>query len=108
ATWCPPCRESIPVLQELYRDYAKKGFTVVGVSLDQDPSAVAPFAREKNLTYPILLAGESNVSELYGVRGIPTIYLLNKEGQIVDRWIGYDSSYRDEWRGSIDKLLLNS
>ena len=105
ATWCPPCRVSIPVLQEIHKEYESRGLAVVGVSVDQELAAVAPFVREQGITYPVLLGGESDVSEVYQVRGIPTVYLLDKEGRVVRHWVGFDPGYANEWRRAVEKLL---
>ncbi len=105
ATWCPPCRYSIPALEALHREFQARGFQVVGVSLDENTAAVAPFVKEKGITYTVLLGGESDVADLYGVRGIPSLYLIDKEGRVARRWVGYDPKYDKEWRDSIAQLL---
>jgi peroxiredoxin len=107
ATWCPPCRQSIPALQELHKEYSSKGFLVVGVSLDEDPGVVPEFVKQEGIDYPILLGGESDVSLSYEVRGIPAMYLVDKQGRVVRRWIGYDSPMKKEWRDSINALLTS-
>ena len=107
AIWCPPCRMSIPALEKLNKEYSSRGLQVVGVNLDEDSSGVPDFVKENSMQYPILMGAESDVSELYQVRGIPTMYLIDKNGAIVRRWIGYDPKLQKEWRQSIDNLLTS-
>ena len=105
ATWCPPCRESIPALVKLYDEYESRGLQVLGISMDDDASDVERFVRENRIRYPVLLGGESNIGALYRVRGIPTLYILDEEGRAVRHWVGYDSSLPAEWRRVLDRIL---
>jgi len=90
ATWCPPCRAEIPHFVELYDRYKEKGLEVVGISLDWNANrVVGPFAQENNITYPILI-GDDKVTELYGgIISIPTTFILDRDGYIRKRYIGY-------------------
>lgn len=107
ATWCPPCRESIPAIKKLHTEYAPKGLEVLGISVDENPAAVGPFVKKNEIPYTILLGGESDVSERYSVRGIPAIYLVDQSGNVVRHWVGYDPSFQKEWRETIDQLLVS-
>lgn len=105
ATWCPPCRVSIPAMEELHKEYGPKGLQVLSISMDEETGLVAPFAREHGMTYPILLGAASDVSERYRVRGIPALYLVDQDGKLVRQWLGFDDSVPKQWRESLDKLL---
>jgi thiol-disulfide isomerase/thioredoxin len=84
ATWCPPCRVSIPHLIQLHKEYKDKG--VVFVSLTDEPrGTVEPFAKEMGMGYAI--GGDSSSSEAYGVRGIPTAFIISRQGQVA--WEGH-------------------
>ncbi len=107
ATWCPPCRASIPALKELNKEYEGKEFDIVGMNLDEDPSVVTPFMEQIGINYKILLAGHSDVAERYGVQGIPAFFLLNQKGEVVKKWTGFAPSYAKEWRQAIDQLLAH-
>ena len=104
ATWCPPCRMEIPHFQELHEEYAGKGLVVLGVSLDQGGlSAVRPFVEQNGVTYPVLI-GDRNVANAYGgIRGIPTTFILDRNGRIVEKYVGYRS--KDVFEGVVKKLL---
>lgn len=90
ATWCPPCREEIPgyiALQEKYRD---AGLVIVGVSLDQGgPRVVKDFAAKMNINYPLVMGDEAVVDAFGGVEGIPTTFVIGRDGQIVHKKVGY-------------------
>lgn len=104
ATWCPPCRMEVPHLQELYEKYGDEGFVVVGISLDQGGAAdVKPFAAQYGVTYPTLIGDQRTASLYGGIRGIPTLFLIDKEGNIFQRYVGYRA--KEELEAEIQKLL---
>jgi thiol-disulfide isomerase/thioredoxin len=86
ATWCGPCRKELPHLREAFDNYRRHGFQVVGVSLDNDMDALRKFLDDQSLPW-VTLAGRSNqdLAIKYGVAGIPTMFLVDKEGKIVAR-----------------------
>lgn len=90
ATWCPPCRKSMPELQALHAKYAKQGFTVVGISIDEGGAGkVKKFVAAKKITYPIAIdAGKNPAWDAFRVKAVPAAYLLDREGRIVAQWTG--------------------
>ena len=90
ATWCIPCRKAMPELQALHRKYADRGFSVVGVSIDEKgASKVRKFVTSKKITYPIAVDAERNSAwEAFRVKAVPAAYLLDREGRIVAQWTG--------------------
>lgn len=84
ATWCGPCRKAIPELQELYDKHNADGLEIVSVSLDKDLDALATFLDETDMPW-IHLAGDetSKMAENYGVRGIPSMLLVDRQGKIL-------------------------
>jgi len=104
ATWCPPCRMSIPALVKLNGRFSKKDFEIVGVSLDRDPAAVPPFIKDRRVPYRVLYANES-VAEKYLVEAIPTFFLLDREGIVRKKWAGFTPGLPDEWEKEIERLL---
>jgi len=90
ATWCPPCRKEIPSLIQLQKDYGAKGFTVIGISTDQGGAGlVDKFAQKMEINYPVLLSDSETPTAFGGILGIPTSFLVNKEGNVVKRYDGY-------------------
>lgn len=105
ATWCPPCRESIPHLIELNQKYNKQGLQILGLSADEDgEKVVKAFVAEKKINYPVAMAGEQLLTD-YGLRSIPTIYVINKKGVIAERYMGFSDDMAKSMEALIKKLL---
>ena len=92
ATWCGPCRESIPHLIQLYKNYREKGFEVVGMSIDKgDGEAVRRFVKSMDIPYPVVIAPE-DVVRRYQVTGIPASFLIDKQGKVREKMVGFSSA----------------
>ena len=90
ATWCPPCMEEIPDLIKIQDQFSPKGFSVIGLSVDQGgPSAVASLVKKKEINYPVLMADAETMQNFGGVYGIPVSFLVNKAGNVVKKYTGY-------------------
>jgi len=89
ATWCPPCREEMPLLQATYTRLASKGVVVIGVNAGEDVRAVRQYVQELNLTFPILLeTTQWKAVEGYQVPGLPTTYFIDSKGRLIDQNVG--------------------
>lgn len=89
ATWCGPCRLEIPNFVRLQSKYRQQGLVILGLSLDQDgEKSVKPFAEEHDVNYPMLLASPETANLYGGVVGIPTTFVLDRQGRIVKKFIG--------------------
>ncbi|UCB50610.1 MAG: TlpA family protein disulfide reductase [Deltaproteobacteria bacterium] len=102
ATWCPPCREEMPSLERLYRHFKYEKFTLLAVDIMEHPETVKTFAREYNLSFPILLDKKGEVSQKYAANALPTTYVIDKEGKAVGKAIG-----PRKWDGDHAKDLIN-
>jgi thiol-disulfide isomerase/thioredoxin len=92
ATWCPPCRAEIPVLIDLANRY-KDRLQVVGVSVDDgDPAEVKKFAKQAGINYPIVMADRAIVAEYGGVAALPTLFVVNPDGNVVQKHEGLFSN----------------
>ena len=88
ATWCPPCRAEIPTIERLHRQYGSKGLTLLAVSLDEGSwDGVKAFAAEHKISYAVL-RGTEDVSAKYMVRLIPSMFLIDKQGNIMKQYMG--------------------
>jgi len=88
ATWCPPCREEIPELIELKKEFKDK-MEIVGISEDDDPPAsVIKFAHAKGMTYPIVMATPELIEAYGGVPALPTSFLIDTQGRVVQKHSG--------------------
>jgi thiol-disulfide isomerase/thioredoxin len=86
ATWCAPCEDQIPVLNAFQAQYGER-VSVIGISVDWDRKAVAPFAAKLRVSYPVLY-GDEQLGEQYGVLGLPTLFVLGPDGRIQTSHIG--------------------
>ena len=90
ATWCPPCKAEIPHFIELQNAYGPKGLEIIGLSVDQEgPEVVRAFVREHGVNYAMAMAGQDLVQRYGGIRGIPTTFLVDKEGRVAKKLVGY-------------------
>ncbi len=103
ATWCGPCRMSMPIFASLYDQYSHDEFTVWGIGLDGEAS-LRPFVQREGTPYPILI-GDTNVQRSYGVRSIPTTLLIDKKGHVAYRHIGVRPGLEETLKREIAELL---
>jgi len=90
ATWCPPCRAEIPRLIDLQKKFNGKDVLIVGVSVDQKKSDVVDFAKKQRINYTVAHdSGGDKVGRPYGVRSIPTTYIIDKKGVIRHAHTGF-------------------
>lgn len=91
ATWCPPCRKEMPTMEVLYKKMRGADFVMLAASQDVDgKSTVAPYLQEGGLTFPVLLDVNGEVGKKYGVTGYPETFIIDRQGTIVHRHIGYN------------------
>lgn len=110
ATWCPPCRAEIPHFVSMYKDLKGKGVEIIGISLDQKgDSVVAPFVKSNQMNYPVVIGDEKVVSAYGGIRGIPTTFIVDRQGRIVKKFVGLPSDteegIKDAFMKEIEPLL---
>lgn len=105
ATWCEPCVEELPDLKATYVQYKDKGFTILGVSIDEGgKSEVRSFVREYRVPYPVVMSGGLDaVPESYRLRAIPTAFLIGPDGTIRKKFMG--NKRHEELSREIDKIL---
>ncbi|MCM2305121.1 MAG: TlpA family protein disulfide reductase [Elusimicrobia bacterium] len=94
ATWCDPCKAEIPELVKLQQALGPKGFVVLSVSMDEDESDVAPFAKSMGINYPVILNGGGGTPKGWVVPGLPTAYLIGRDGTVLKRQFGSKSLAR--------------
>jgi peroxiredoxin len=106
ATWCPPCRQEMPAIEKVHRDYEDLGLVVVGVNLtDQDSlSAVTGFVQELGITFPIALDRDGAVSRQYHLLGLPSTFFIDPSGVIRSVVVGGPMS-EALIRSKVDDLL---
>jgi peroxiredoxin/outer membrane lipoprotein-sorting protein len=104
ATWCGPCREELPSIEKLYKEFSDKGLVVLGIN-DEDKEKVQQFVNQQKLTFPTLLDSGGAVARAYKVNAIPRVILIDKDGKIVKDITGYYPENEKILRELIGKLL---
>jgi len=92
ATWCPPCREEMPSMQDLYEDLTNEGFTILAVAAPNPPretlEKIETHIADNNFTFPVLIDSEYKANKIYGTGSIPTSWVIDTEGNLVARLVG--------------------
>lgn len=83
ASWCPPCIEEMPSMQAVYEELGGNGFEIVAVNIQEDPETVRSFMQEHGYDFPVLLDRTGRIAGRYGVRGIPTSYVVDPDGRLM-------------------------
>jgi peroxiredoxin len=107
ATWCPYCRRERPHLNTLYNDYKDKGLIILSVSTDQSVTKVREFLKNTPADFIVLSDSNGTASSIYSVGGLPTSYLISREGIIKQRFMGFREWSDPGSKMVIDKLLDN-
>jgi len=98
ATWCPPCRKSIPHLNEVYSKYKSKGLEIVGIT-DEDAATVKKFQAQVPMDYKVAINTPQSIYEQFGIQYIPTAFLVDKSGKIV--WTGQPMELTEDQINSV-------
>lgn len=96
ATWCGPCRAEIPSMEQLYTELKDEGFTIVAVNSQEPLEQVSAFVDDMGMSFPVLLDSTGRVGAAYGVRAIPTTYIIDPQGAIRGRMVGTRDWYSPE------------
>lgn len=88
ATWCPPCRAEMPSMQVMYEELRNEGIELVAVDLQEPERTVKKFIEENGYTFTILLDSRGSIGAQYGVRSIPTTFIIDAEGYAVAQLVG--------------------
>jgi peroxiredoxin len=105
ASWCGPCREEMPLLDELHKRYEPLGFTMLGVNVEEDSAAAQKFLKGTAVSFPILFDRENNVSKLYDVIAMPSSVLVGRDGTVRYIHHGYEPGNENDYQDQIRQLI---
>lgn len=105
ASWCGPCRKSLPALDALQTEMASQDFEVLAVNLDMSEEEAKVFLEEYPVSYTVLRDGSGGVSRKYDLVGLPSSVLIDKRGIIVSSFQGFHPSHIDKLRKALPYLL---
>ncbi len=103
ATWCPPCREEMSLFEGLHRGLETEGLAVVGVNVREEGPAILEYAGALGLTFPLILDPQGEIQGAYGVIGLPTTFLIARDGRAVARAVG-----PRDWGGPQARTLIRA
>lgn len=88
ATWCGPCRYEMPSMEKLHNEFKGDGLEILAINLGETVPLVKEFLEEYNLSFTVLMDKDNSVAQVYGVRSIPTTYLIDRDGDILGMAVG--------------------
>ncbi len=105
ATWCGPCRQEMPLLDELYNRYERVGFNLFGVNIDDDSRRAMAMIEELGVDFPVLFDDRKEVSRLYEVEAMPVTVIVDRQGTVRFVHHGYKPGYEDKYLDQVRSLL---
>ncbi|MFV8780899.1 TlpA family protein disulfide reductase [Microbulbifer sp. SA54] len=105
ASWCGPCREEMPLLNDLHARYESAGFKVWGVNVDANRDDAQAMLKKIPVEFPVLFDGESQVSQLFGVEAMPSSVFIDRDGNVRYVHKGYRSGDEAEYKKIIKELI---
>lgn len=103
ATWCVECRHEMPVFEQLHHDFAAEGLTVLGINVREGTPAIQMYAKALRLTFPLVLDAKGEIQTSFGVVGLPTTFLVGRDGRAVALAVG-----PREWGSPAGRILIQT
>lgn len=104
ASWCPPCRNSIPAIKDLHKKTADDpDIVILGINLGEHQKTVEKFMKEQGMDYTVLY-GDNDISKKYKINGIPAFFIIDRNGNISKKYSGYGNGIEKDWAEQINTL----
>lgn len=105
ASWCGPCAQSFPFMNQMHKDLNKKGLEIIGVNLDEEPEEAKGFLAKTPAQFTILADGSGQCPQNFGVKAMPSSYLIDREGVVRHVHLGFKGSESAQLRQQVEALL---
>jgi len=105
ASWCAPCRQEMPLLEDLYKKYKRLGFTILGVNVEENSAPARKLLKNIRVSFPILFDTKNKVSKLYNVSAMPSTILVDRNGKMRFLHKGYKPGYEAEYQKQVRSLV---
>lgn len=105
ASWCGPCRQEMPLLDELFQEYEPLGFTILGVNVEEDSAKAKDLLKKLPVSFPVLFDNTSKVSKLYDVVAMPSTVLIDRDGNLRYLHQGYKPGYIEQYQQQVRELI---
>lgn len=104
ASWCGPCRQEMPLLEQIHRKYAPLGFTLLGINVEENSADGQAFLKQRPVSFPVLYDPENGISKLYDVVAMPSTVLIDRRGNVRYLHHGYKPGYETDYIDQIRAL----
>ena len=108
ATWCKPCEDEMPAMENLYREVGSEGFELLAISVDDSAETVEEFRQRMGITFPILLDPDQVAARRYQTTGFPESILVDGQGMIVERYVGPREWDHPDYVRRVQRLMETS
>ena len=108
ASWCKPCRSSIPWLNQMRSRYGSQGLVIIGVNVDAERDDAERFLREVPIDFEVLYDSQGVLAEHFKVQGMPSSFVFDRDGKLVSTHLGFRENRRTEHEAEIQTLLSRS
>jgi thiol-disulfide isomerase/thioredoxin len=105
ASWCGPCREEMPLLEQIHQRYEPLGFTLLGINVEENPGDAENWLKDRPVSFPILFDPENGVSKLYDVVAMPSTVIVDRQGNVRYLHHGYQAGYEDQYQDQVRALV---
>jgi thiol-disulfide isomerase/thioredoxin len=105
ASWCVPCRRSFPWLNRMQAKYADDGLVILGVNVDKEEASAREFLEEYPAAFQIIYDPDGALAEEFGVRGMPSSYVIGRDGNIVSNHLGFKVKKQDQYEAALVAAL---
>lgn len=106
ATWCGPCRQEMPLLEKLSQQYKDLGFTLLGINVEEDASGMEKFLKDVPVGFTILRDGDNKVARLYGVDGMPSTVVIDRNGVVRYLHRGYKPGEEQQYEQQVKQRVM--
>lgn len=105
ASWCSPCREEMPLLEEIHQKYKDLGFSVLAINVDENTELADKFLSTINVTFPVLYDNSAKVSQLYDVDAMPTTVIVDRDGNMRYFHKSFKAGYEERYEQEVKTLV---
>lgn len=105
ATWCGPCRQEMPLLDEIHSKYRRAGLVLLSINIDEHAEAAAEMAKTLGVSYPVLLDARNEVAKAYEIGTLPVTFLIDREGKVRYVSEGFKPGYERRYTETLRELL---
>ena len=105
ASWCKPCRQSIPWLNSMRERYGASGLTIIGVNVDAERGDADRFLRDVPIEFEVVFDPKGDLAREFKVQGMPSSFVFDRAGKLVESFVGFRDAKKDEHEAALKKLL---